>query len=183
MFGKYGIDFGPEAHKGFSDREWKLACEFFDLMLHLPLTEDEDEWDSFFDWALSEVFDVDENTDHEVAFAEAEDALEWLRGLFEEDPEQNEIPFDPYLKIQRTSETLKRSSVYRDENGNLHCWNISAYQIPSISLTEGNLRDRLYRHRPALKALRICCGSWSGSQHKIFLLRWGRTHDKREKLC
>ena len=95
MFGKYGIDFGPEAHKGFSDREWKLACEFFDLMLHLPLTEDEDEWDSFFDWALSEVFDVDENTDHEVAFAEAEDALEWLRGLFEEDPEQNEIPFDP----------------------------------------------------------------------------------------
>ena len=28
MFGKYGIDFGPEAHKGFSDREWKLACEF-----------------------------------------------------------------------------------------------------------------------------------------------------------
>ena len=72
MFGKYGIDFGPEAHKGFSDREWKLACEFFDLMLHLPLTEDEDEWDSFFDWALSEVFDVDENTDHEVAFAEAE---------------------------------------------------------------------------------------------------------------
>lgn len=58
MFGKYGIDFGPEAHKGFSDREWKLACEFFDLMLHLPLTEDEDEWDSFFDWALSEVFDV-----------------------------------------------------------------------------------------------------------------------------
>lgn len=47
MFGKYGIDFGPEAHKGFSDREWKLACEFFDLMLHLPLTEDEDEWDSF----------------------------------------------------------------------------------------------------------------------------------------
>lgn len=76
MFGKYGIDFGPEAHKGFSDREWKLACEFFDLMLHLPLTEDEDEWDSFFDWALSEVFDVDENTDHEVAFAEAEDALE-----------------------------------------------------------------------------------------------------------
>lgn len=136
MFGKYGIDFGPEAHKGFSDHEWKLACEFFDLMLHLPLTEDEDEWDSFFDWALSEVFDVDENTDHEVAFAEAEDALEWLRGLFEEDPEQNEIPFDPYLKIQRTSETLKRSSVYRDENGNLHCWNISAYQIPSISLTE-----------------------------------------------
>ena len=136
MFGKYGIDFGPEAHKGFSDREWKLACEFFDLMLHLPLTEDEDEWDSFFDWALSEVFDVDENTGHEVAFAEAEDALEWLRGLFEEDPEQNEIPFDPYLKIQRTSETPKRSSVYRDENGNLHCWNISAYQIPSISLTE-----------------------------------------------
>ena len=136
MFGKYGIDFGPEAHKGFSDRKWKLACEFFDLMLHLPLTEDEDEWDSFFDWALSEVFDVDENTDHEVAFAEAEDALEWLRGLFEEDPEQNEIPFDPYLKIQRTSETPKRSSVYRDENGNLHCWNISAYQIPSISLTE-----------------------------------------------
>ena len=105
-------------------------------MLHLPLTEDEDEWDRFFDWALSEVFDVDENTDHEVAFAEAEDALEWLRGLFEEDPEQNEIPFDPYLKIQRTSETQKRSSVYRDENGNLHCWNISAYQIPSISLTE-----------------------------------------------
>ena len=70
MFGKYGIDFGPEAHKGFSDREWKLACEFFDLMLHLPLTEDEDEWDSFFDWALSEVFDVDENTDHEVALSE-----------------------------------------------------------------------------------------------------------------
>lgn len=108
MFGKYGIDFGPEAHKGFSDREWKLACEFFDLMLHLPLTEDEDEWDSFFDWALSEVFDVDENTDHEVAFAEAEDALEWLRGLFEEDPEQNEIPFD---LISKSSVHPKPQSV------------------------------------------------------------------------
>lgn len=47
MFGKCGIDFGPEAHKGFSEREWKLAREFFDLMLHLPLPEDEDEWDSF----------------------------------------------------------------------------------------------------------------------------------------
>ena len=101
MFGKCGIDFGPEAHKGFSEREWKLAREFFDLMLHLPLPEDEDEWDSFFDWALSGVFDVDENTDQEAA----------------------------------------------------------------------------------LKALRICYGSWSGSPHKIFLLRWGRTHDKREKLC
>ena len=56
MFGKFGIDFGPETHEGFSDREWKLACEFFDLMLQLPLPEDEDEWDSFFDWALSEVF-------------------------------------------------------------------------------------------------------------------------------
>ena len=47
MFGKYGIDYGSETHEGFSDREWKLACEFFDLMLHLPLPEDEDEWDSF----------------------------------------------------------------------------------------------------------------------------------------
>ena len=37
MFGKYGIDFGPETHEGFSDREWKLACEFFNLMLQLPL--------------------------------------------------------------------------------------------------------------------------------------------------
>ena len=136
MFGEYGIDFGPETHEGFSDREWKLACEFFDLMLHLPLPEDEDEWDSFFDWALSEVFDVDENTDQEAAFAEAEDALAWLRELFEEDPKQNVAPFDPYFKIECTSETPKRSSVYRDENGNLHCWNISAYQIPSISLTE-----------------------------------------------
>ena len=136
MFGEYGIDFGPETHEGFSDREWKLACEFFNLMLQLPLPEDEDVWDSFFDWALNEVFDVDENTDQEAAFAEAEDAMEWLRGLFEDEPEQNDVPFDPYLKIQRTSKTPKRSSVYRDENGNLHCWNISAYQIPSISLTE-----------------------------------------------
>lgn len=136
MFGEYGIDYGSATHEGFSDREWKQACEFFDLMLHLPLPGDEDEWDSFFDWALSEVFDVDENTDQEAAFAEAEDALEWLRGLFEEDSEQNDVPFDPYFKIERTSELPKRSSVYRDENGNLHCGNISAYQIPSISLTE-----------------------------------------------
>ena len=86
--------------------------------------------------ALLRISSADENTDQEAAFAEAEDALEWLRGLFEEDPEQNDVPFDPYLKIERTSESPKRSSVYRDENGTLHCWNISAYQIPSISLTE-----------------------------------------------
>ena len=156
MFGKYGIDFGPEAHKGFSEREWKLAREFFDLMLHLPLPEDEDEWDSFFDWALSEVFDVDENTDQEAAFAEAEDALEWLRGLFEKEPEQNEVPFDPYFKIECTSETPKRSSVYRDENGNLHCWNISAYQIPSISLTE-EISGTVY----------TVTGSFEGSQNML----------------
>ena len=156
MFGEYGIDFGPETHEGFSDREWKLAREFFNLMLHLPLPEDEDEWDSFFDWALSEVFDVDENTDQEAAFAKAEDAIEWLRGLFEEDPEQNEVPFDPYLKIERTSESPKRSSVYRDENGNLHCRNISAYQIPSISLTE-EISGTVY----------TVTGSFEGSQNML----------------
>ena len=64
------------------------------------LPEDEDEWDSFFNWALSEVFNVDENTDQEAAFAEAEDAMEWLRGLFEEKPEQRE-PVSPYpLRIK-----------------------------------------------------------------------------------
>ena len=98
MFGEYGIDFGLETHEGFGDREWKLACEFFDSMLRLPLPEDEDEWDSFFDWAVREVFDVDENIDREAAFIEAGDALEWLRGLFEDEPEQNNVPFDPYLK-------------------------------------------------------------------------------------
>ena len=56
--------------------------------------------------------------------------------LLEEEPEQNVAPFDPYFKIERTSESSKRSSVYRDENGNLHCWSTSSYQIPSISLTE-----------------------------------------------
>lgn len=156
MFGKYGIDFSPETHDDFSDREWKLACEFFNLMLLLPLPEDEDEWDSFFDWTLSEVFDVDENTDQEAAFAEAEDALEWLRGLFEKEPEQNEVPFDLYFKIERTSETSKRSSVYRDENGNLHCWNISAYQIPSISPTE-EISGTVY----------TVTGSFEGSQNML----------------
>ena len=156
MFGEYGIDYGSATHEGFSDREWKLACEFFNLMLHLPLPEDEDEWDSFFDWALSEVFDVDENTDQEAAFAEAEDALEWLRGLFEKEPEQNEVPFDPYFKIERTSESQKRSSVYRDENGNLHCWNISAYQIPSIALTE-EISGTIY----------TVTGSFEGSQNML----------------
>ena len=156
MFRKYGIDFGPETHESFSDREWKLACEFFNLMLLLPLPEDEDEWDSFFDWALSEVFDVDENTDQEAAFAKAEDAMEWLRGLFEDEPEQNDVPFDPYCKIERTSETPKRSSVYRDENGNLHCRNISAYQIPSISLTE-EISGTIY----------TVTGSFEGSQNML----------------
>lgn len=91
-------------------------------------------------------------------------------------------PFDPYFKIQRTSETTKRSSVYRDETGNLHCWNISAYQIPSISLTE-EISGTIYTVTGSFEVLRICCGSWSGLPHKIFRLRWGRTHDKREKLC
>ena len=103
MFGKFGIDFGPETHEGFSDREWKLACEFFDLMLQLPLPEDEDEWDSFFDWALSEVFDVDENTDQEAAFAEPEDAMEWLRWLFEEETEQNDRMRSPLIPISKSS--------------------------------------------------------------------------------
>ena len=156
MFGEYGIDFGPETHEGFSDREWKLACEFFNLMPQLPLPEDEDEWDSSFEWALSEVFDVDENTDQEAAFAEAEDAMEWLRELFEEEPKQHVAPFDPYFKIERTSDTPKRSSVYRDENGNLHCWNISAYQIPSISLTE-EISGTVY----------TVTGSFEGSQNML----------------
>ena len=100
--------------------------------------------------------DIDENTDQEAAFAEPEDAMEWLRGLFEEETEQNEVPFDPYFKIQRTSETTKRSSVYRDENGNLHCWNISAYQIPSISLTE-EISGTIY----------TVTGSFEGSQNML----------------
>ena len=41
MFEECGIDFLPETHEDFSDREWKLAREFFNLMLHLPLPEDE----------------------------------------------------------------------------------------------------------------------------------------------
>ena len=90
MFEEYGIDFLPETHEDFSDHEWKVVCEFFDLMLHLPLPEDEDEWDNFCDWALSVVFNIDENTDRETVFAEAEDAMEWLRGMFKEEPEQNE---------------------------------------------------------------------------------------------
>ena len=109
-----------------------------------------------FDWALSEVFYVDENTDQEAAFAKAEDTIEWMRGFFEKDPEQNEVPFDPYLKIERTSESTKRSSVYRDENGNLHCWNISAYQIPCISLTE-EISGTVY----------TVAGSFEGSQNML----------------
>ncbi len=125
-------------------------------MLHLPLPEDEDEWDSFFDWAASEIFDVDENIDREAAFIEAEDAMEWLRGLFVEEPEQNVAPFDPYFKIKRTSESPKRSSVYQDETGNLHSWNISAYQIPSISLTE-EISGTVY----------TVTGSFEGSQNML----------------
>ncbi len=156
MFGKYGIDFGPETHEDFSDHEWKLAYAFFNLMLHLPLPEDAEELDNFFDWAVSVVFDVDESIDREAAFAEAEDAMEWLRGLFEEEPEQNVAPVNPYFKMERTSEPPKRSSVYRDENGNLHSWNISAYQIPSISLTE-EISGTVY----------TVTGSFEGSQNML----------------
>ena len=137
MFGEYGIDYGPETHGGFSDCEWKIACEMIELLSRFPLPDDAENWDEddFYNWVERVAFGFDKYSTYKDSLAEAEDALEWLRGLFGEEPQYTPAPFNPYLKIERTSEPPKRSSVYRDENGNLHCRNISAYQIPSISLT------------------------------------------------
>ena len=158
MFRKYGIDFGPETHEGFSDREWKLVCEMIELLSQLPLADDAENWDEddFYNWVERVAFWFDKYSTHEDSLAEAEDALEWLRGWFEEDPQYTPATVDPYFKIERTSESPKRSSVYRDKNGNLHCWNISAYQIPSISLTE-EISGTVY----------TVTGSFEGSQNML----------------
>ena len=158
MFGEYGIDYGSATHEGFSNREWKIACEMIKLLSQLPLPDDAENWDEddFYNWVERVAFGFDKYSTHKDSLAEAEDALEWLRELFEEEPEQNEVLFDPYFKIDRTSETPKRSSVYRDENGNLHCRNISAYQIPSISLTE-EISGTVY----------TVTGSFDGSQNML----------------
>ena len=147
-----------ETHEGFSVREWKIACEMIELLSQLPLPDDAENWDEddFYNWVERVAFGFDKYSTHKDSLAEAEDALEWLRGMFEEEPEQNDVPFDPYLKIERTSESPERSSVYRDENGNLHSWNISAYQIPSISLTE-EISGTIY----------TVTGSFEGSQNML----------------
>ena len=46
--------------------------------------------------------------------------------------------------------------MYRDETGNLQCWNISAYQIPPISLTE-EISGTIY----------TVTGSFEGSQNML----------------
>ncbi len=81
---------------------------------------------------------------------------EWMRQLKQDGPEQKSDSFNPYFKIGGTSETSKRSSMYQDENGNLHSWNISAYQIPTISLTE-EISGTVY----------TVTGSFEGSQNML----------------
>ncbi len=114
--------------------------ELYELLSQLNLPNwfsymDEDEWD---DWMQQQMppSDPAEWQEWLDSLEPPYDVTEWIRQMDQEEPEKNTITFDPYFKIECTSETQKRSFLHRDETGNLHNWNISAYQIPKISLTE-----------------------------------------------
>ncbi len=98
------------------------------------------------------------------------------------EPDNASIIFDSYFKIDCTSENQNKYSHTMDTSGNLYSRNLSAYQIPALSIME-EISGAIYTG----------IGSFEGAQnllHKRERITAGRfsekietRHDKREKLC
>lgn len=84
------------------------------------------------------------------------DVAEWMHQMKHDDSEKVYVQSELYCKIDCTTENQRNVSYTVDENGALHCWNISAYQIPSISLTE-EISGTVY----------TVTGSFEGSQNML----------------
>lgn len=95
----------------------------------------EEEWDT---WMIQQKFP--DNMEELQAWLDSleppYDVAEWMHQMKHDDSEKVYVQSELYCKIDCTTENQRSVSHTVDENGALHSWNISAYQIPELCITE-----------------------------------------------
>lgn len=95
----------------------------------------EEEWDT---WMTQQKFP--DNMEELQAWLDSleppYDVAEWMHQMKQDDSGKVYVQSELYCKIDCTTENQRNVSYTVDENGALHSWNISAYQIPELCITE-----------------------------------------------